>query len=88
MSTIDLSIGRRAGLARDIAEGFRLHLPLHVVAAVTWIAGLLLAWRFSLPAEFLHIVAALRVLVMLLVLFMLLAALATVVKCAVKTRPD
>ena len=88
VSTIGLSIGRRAGLARDIAEGFRLHLPLHFVAAVTWIAGLLVAWRFSIPADFFHIVAALRVLLTLLVLFMLFAALATIVKCAVKTRPE
>jgi hypothetical protein len=88
VSTLDVSVGGRAGLARDIAEGVRLHLPLHLIAAVTWIAGLLLAWRFSIPADFFQIIAALRVLATLLVLFMLVAALATVVKCAVKTRPE
>ena len=88
MSTVDFSIGRRVGFARDIAKGIRLHLPLHLVAAITWIGGLLLAWRFSIPADFSHIVAALRVLMMMLVLFMLVAALATTLKCAVKTRPE
>lgn len=88
MSTFDLSIGRRAGIARDIAEGIRLHLPLHVVAAITWIAGLLLAWRYDIPPDFLHIVAALRVLVMLLLGFMLLAVAATAVRCVLVTRPE
>ena len=88
MSTVDFSIGRRVGFAREIAKGIRLHLPLHLVAAITWIGGLLLAWRFSIPADFSHIVAALRVLMMMLVLFMLVAALATTLKCAVKTRPE
>jgi hypothetical protein len=83
-----LSLGRRAGLARDIAEAIRLHLPLHLVAGVTWIVGLLLAWRFSIPADFFHIVTALRVLVQLLVLFMLIAVLATIVKCAMNTKPE
>jgi hypothetical protein len=88
VSTVDFSIGPRVGFTREIAQGIRLHLPLHFVAGITWMGGLLLAWQFSLPADFSHIVAALRVLMMILVLFMLVAALATTVKCAVKTRPE